>query len=427
LRDDHGVGSNGVVASLRTHPVRVCLRVLTSSSTPSQPPEDRGGADLSGLVASSGLRRVHVLAWRDLDDAEAGGSELHADAIMRRWAAAGVEVTMCTSTAPGEPADVRRNGYRVMRTGGRFDVFPRVIVDELRGRHGRRDALVEIWNGVPWVSPVWARGPRVTWLHHVHGPMWKQVLPPGIAHAGELTERRLAPPFYRRTRMITLSESSKHEMVHQQGFKPEQVVVIPPGVHERFVPDASGAPPTRSPHPMVVAVGRLMPVKQFDALIRAVAPLRAKHPDLELVIVGDGEERSKLDAVVGELDAASLVRFTGRVSDDELAALYRQAWVLSSASVAEGWGMTITEAAACGTPAVVTDIGGHRDAVAADRSGVLAAPAHLGPAIGRVLDDVALRTQLAAGALEHAQRFSWDATAFATFHELALDAERRRR
>jgi glycosyltransferase involved in cell wall biosynthesis len=400
--------------------------VLTSSSIPPQPPEHPGSTDLSALVARSGLRRVHVLAWRDLDDAEAGGSELHADEILRRWAEAGVEVTMRTSFAPNRPEASRRNGYNVIRRGGRFDLFPRAIIDEIRGRHGSRDGLVEIWNGVPWMSPLWARGPRVTWLHHVHGPMWKQVLPPGIAHAGEFTERRLAPPFYRRTRMITLSESSKHEMVHQQGFAPESVVVIPPGVHERFAPDAPGSPSTRSPHPLVVAVGRLMPVKQFDALIRAVVPLRSAHPELELVIVGDGDERAKLDAVVAELGASAMVRFAGRVSDDELADLYRRAWVLSSASVAEGWGMTITEAAACGTPAVVTDIGGHRDSVANGRSGILASTADLGDAVGRVIGDAALRAKLSAGALDHARRFSWDTTAYATFAELVRDAERRR-
>jgi glycosyltransferase involved in cell wall biosynthesis len=395
--------------------------VLTSSSTP--PPQPSGPSDLTELVARSGIRRVHVLAWRDFDDAEAGGSELHADAILQRWAAAGVEVTMRSSFAPGQPAVATRHGYRVVRRGGRFDLFPRAILDELRGRHGRRDGLVEIWNGVPWLSPVWARGPRATWLHHVHGPMWKQVLPPGIAHMGELTERRIAPPFYRRTRMITLSESSKHEMVHQQGFRPEQVVVIPPGVHERFAPDAS----ERSVHPLVVAVGRLMPVKQFDALIRAVVPLRSTFPDLELVIVGDGEERPKLDAIVRELGANDMVRFAGRVSDDALSALYQRAWLLASASVAEGWGMTITEAAACGTPAVVTDIGGHRDSVANGVSGVLALPAELGAAIGRVLGDPMLRAGLAAGAIAHAKRFSWDTTAYATFAELVRDAERRRR
>ena len=60
-------------------------------------------------------------------------------------------------------------------------MFPRTIVAELTHRMGRYDALVEIWNGVPWFSPVWCRTPRITILHHVHGPMWDQMLPGPLA------------------------------------------------------------------------------------------------------------------------------------------------------------------------------------------------------------------------------------------------------
>lgn len=323
---------------------------------------------------------------------------------------------MRTSHAPDQPQAITREGYRVVRRGGRFDVFPRAALAGVFGRDGGRDALVEIWNGVPWMSPLWVRGPRTIWLHHVHGPMWKQVLPSPIAQVGELVERSIAPRFYRRERLITLSESSKAEMVHGQGFRAEQVAVIPPGIHERFRPDPAVA---KSPTPLVVGVGRLMPVKQFDTLIRTVAGIRTQVPGVKLLIVGDGEERSRLDAVVDSLDAGDMVEFAGRLTDDELVDVYRRAWVLSSASVAEGWGMTITEAAACGTPAVVTDIGGHRDAVSRDVSGLLADPDDLGRSLARVLTDDVLRRQLAQGALDHARRFSWDATAYATFDELA--------
>ncbi len=61
----------------------------------------------------------------------------------------------------------------------------------------------------------------------------------------------------------------------------------------------------------------------------------------------------------------------GHVSDEELLDLYRSAWVVASASAREGWGMTITEAGACGTPAVATRIAGHTDAVVHEHSGLL--------------------------------------------------------
>ena len=384
-------------------------------------PEEHGSRKLGDIADAAGLKRIHVLAWRDLADVEAGGSEVHASTVCRLWAEAGLDVTMRTSYAPGAPTDSRRDGYRVVRRAGRYLVFPRGVASEVLGRHGTRDALVEIWNGVPWLSPIWARGPRVTWLHHVHGPMWKMVLPPGLARAGSLVERRLAPPFYRRTSVITLSPSSRDELVGQLKFPATNVTVVPPGIDARF--SAGGV---RSPTPLVVAVGRLMPVKRFELLVDQVAPLQSRHPDLRLVIVGEGAERDLIEACVARHDAADWVTLAGRVTDDELVALYRRAWIVASASVAEGWGMTLTEAAACGTPAVATDIAGHRDAVADGRTGVLAAPDELGAAIGRVVADPDLRARLHAGALAHAATFTWEATAAATLTVLADDALRRR-
>ncbi len=143
-------------------------------------------------------------------------------------------------------------------------------------------------------------------------------------------------------------------------------------------------------------------------------------------ILGDGAERHVLEGVVRDLEAESFVRMPGRLRDDELVDLYRRAWVLTSASAAEGWGMTITEAAACGTPAVVTDISGHRDAVRHGVTGLLADERELGPAIGRVLTDEGLRARLGSGALAHARTFTWEATATGTLSALAVEAHRLR-
>jgi len=89
--------------------------------------------------------------------------------------------------------------------------------------------------------------------------------------------------------------------------------------------------------------------------------------------------------------------------------------------------MTITEAAACGTPAVATRIAGHADAIDEGRSGLLADdPAALGIAIERVCADDVLRARLSQGALAHAAKFTWGATAYGTLEVLAEDALRRR-
>lgn len=382
-----------------------------------------GRVKLGDLAAAAGLRRIHLLAWRDLSDVEAGGSEVHAAEIAKRWAEAGIEVTLRTSYAQGQPPEGVRDGYRVIRRAGRYLVFPRAALSEAIGRHGPRDGLVEIWNGMPFLSPLWARGPRIVWLHHVHGAMWRMVLPPNLASVGEFVEARLAPPIYRRTRIVTLSSSSKRELVDSLGFRADRVSVVPPGIDPRFSPGG-----TRDVEPLVVAVGRLVPVKHFDDLIRTVHRVREDHPTTRLVIVGEGYERPALDDLVATLGAESWVEFAGRVDDDGLVDLYRRAWVVASASSHEGWGMTLTEAAACGTPAVATRISGHVDAVEEGVGGLLAdEPRGLAEALGALLADADLRTRLGEGARRRAAELTWEATAHGTLEALALDARQRRR
>lgn len=397
-----------------------------------QPPFDPPRADnarpdlgkIGDLAAEAGLRRIHLLAWRDLADVEAGGSEVHASRISALWAAAGIEVTMRTSFAQGAPPETVRHGYRVVRRAGRYLVFPRAVVAEMLGRHGRRDGLVEIWNGVPFFSPLWASGPRVTWLHHVHEDMWPLVLPPVLARAGQILERRIAPPFYRSTPIITLSESSRGHLLDRMGLPPSNVTVVPPGVDASFRPGPDGVAEAETP--LVVAVGRLMPSKSFETLIDAVHAVRERVP-ARLVIVGEGYERDRLERHIAELDADAWCELAGRVDDDALIDLYRRAWAVASTSQSEGWGMTLTEAAACGTPAVATRIPGHADAVRDGVTGLLAGTTgELVEKLGRVLTDDALRRRLGTEALAHAERLTWERTAHDTLAVLAAEARRLR-
>ncbi len=380
-----------------------------------------GVSDIAALASEAGLRRIHVFAWRDLVDVEAGGSELHADRILQLWAEAGLEVTLRTSYAQGHPERAVRGGYRVIRSSGRFGVFPNTVLSEIFGRHGRRDGLVEIWNGVPFLTPLWARGPKITWIHHVHRDMWKMVLTPTLARAGRAFEHRVAPPFYRSTPIVTLSNSSRDEITDYLGLPTENISVVHPGIDDFFTQGGE-----RSGQPMILAVGRLMPSKRFDQLIRIASDIRETVPDLQLVIAGDGYERPELESQIAQLDATSWIRLSGRVSDEELRGLYQRAWVVASTSLAEGWGMTLTEAAACGTPSVATDIAGHRDSVDAGRSGLLGTDLReVREQLEAVLTDTELRTQLSRGALEHAARLRWSSTAYGTFLPLAQDALRR--
>ncbi len=370
--------------------------------------------NLDTIVAASAVRRIRMVAWRDLDDPEAGGSELYVDKVATTWSRAGLEVELRTSTVPGAAREATRNGYRVVRRGGRYEVFPLVVTESVLHPRRRPDAVVDVWNGMPFFSPLWFHGPRLTVLHHVHGEMWSMTLSPLLARFGDTTERRLAPLLYRRTPVATLSTSSREEIVERLHLPSGNVHVIEPGVDARYGPGGR-----RSGDPLVVAVGRLVPVKRYDVLFRALAEARALVPNLRAVIAGEGYERPHLEEVRRELGADGYIELRGHVDDRALLALYRSAWLVASSSLREGWGMTLTEAAACGTPAVATDIAGHRDAVRDGVSGLLVArDEDLGAAIARVLGDEGLRRTLADGARARAGALSWERTAASLFQLL---------
>ena len=286
-------------------------------------------AKMGSVAAEAGLRRVSMLAWRDLDDPEAGGSEISAAMVARYWAEAGLEVTMRTSFAAGRPQVAWRDGYRVIRKAGRYLVFPRAAVSEMLGWHGGRDGLMEIWNGMPFFSPLWARTPHITFIHHLHAEMWQMTLPPRLAALGSFIESKLAPPFYRHIPIVTPSESSKHELVDAMHFQPGRVTVVHPGVDPRYSQGGE-----KSPTPLVAAVGRLVPVKRFELLIDALVELRRSHPTLQAVIAGDGYMRDQLEAQIRVERAEAWIQLPGRISDEAVVDLYRRAWLLASASTA---------------------------------------------------------------------------------------------
>ncbi|HEX6394051.1 MAG TPA: glycosyltransferase family 4 protein [Acidimicrobiales bacterium] len=379
---------------------------------------DSGASKIGDIAASSGLRSIDMFAWRDLDHPEAGGSEVHAARIAERWAAAGLDVTLIASRAPGAPRNHGRDGYRVARPAGRYLVFPAAAARRIARRSAPADGVVEVWNGMPFFTPVWSRRPRMTFLHHVHGQMWNLVMPAPLASLGKALEARVAPRFYRHDPVVTLSESSRVGIVEKLRLDPSRVTVVPPGVDDRFRPARH-----INPRPLVVAVGRLVPYKRFDLLIEVLVRLREQHPTMEAVIAGEGAERTALEALIARHGAAEWISLPGHLDDDALVALYQGAWVLASTSAYEGWGLTISEAAACGTPAVASPIAGHSDAVQDGYSGYLAQPGDaMVAAIGALLDNDILRRRMRQGAIANAGRLSWDRAAFESMRVLASAA-----
>jgi len=159
--------------------------------------------------------------------------------------------------------------------------------------------------------------------------------------------------------------------------------------------------------------------------IEVVLDVLERNPGAVLELAGDGDHRAVLEA---EIDARGLrdrVTMHGHVSEEHKLELYRRAWVNITTSSAEGWGLSVTEAGACGTPSAALRLGGLPEAIVDDETGVLADdPVSLAARVATLLADQKLRESLGAAALERAHTFTWEATARRTLE--LLDSERRR-
>jgi len=398
-------------------PVRAAARPSAAVATP-RVGEGGPGVSLDQVAvaaAGRGIRRVAAVAWRDLDHDDAGGSEVHLDAVLAAWAEAGLDVSLHVAGVPGRPGHVIRHGYRVDRRGGGVTGLLR---SPWSARRARPDAVVEAWHGINFCGPVWIRGPRLGIVHHVHAPEFHHVMSRPAAWVARRHEGTVSPRLYRGTPLVALSPSVRDDLV-ALGYRPDRVTVVTPGVATAYRPGGA-----MSPTPRIVTVGRLWPIKRIDVVVRAAAMVAPRVPGLELVVVGEGPRRAELEATARELGAP--VRFAGRLARAELIDLYRSAWVLATASEGEGWGMTITEAAGCATPAVVSDNAGHRHAVVDGVTGIVVHGVDgMAAGLARLLGDRALLDRMRVDARARAERLTWASTAASMLQVLVDDADRR--
>ena len=160
-----------------------------------------------------------------------------------------------------------------------------------------------------------------------------------------------------------------------------------------------------STRPTLLAVGNLVALKRHSLMLETLARL----PEVELIIVGEGPERAAIERLARQLRIADRVRLLGRVPQDRLPAIYSAADLLLLVSRHEGWPNVLLESMACGTPVVVSDIGGIADIVAAVEAGRIVAdvtPEGLAAAIREFLATPPLRSATRC----YAEQFGWQST-----------------
>jgi glycosyltransferase involved in cell wall biosynthesis len=218
-------------------------------------------------------------------------------------------------------------------------------------------------------------------------------------------------------RILTVSSSSKRDIVEQYGISPQQLAVVPIGVdHTHFRPLSHVQ---RVPGRIMTTASADVPFKGLLPLMEAVAKVRTERPQAHLIVVGRLRPASPVAAAIERLGLQDAVTFEAGISNDRMVSLYSEACVAVVPSLYEGFSLPAVEAMASGVPVVATTGGALPEVVGHDGvTGLLVAPndpGELAVAIERVLSAPELAGRLATAARKRVlERFTWRACASAT-------------
>jgi D-inositol-3-phosphate glycosyltransferase len=389
---------------------------------------------------------VHTSPLDQPGTGDAGGMNVYVVEVARRLAAAGIEVEVFTRTTSSDlpPVVELAPGLLVRHVSagpfeglGKEDLPGRLCAftaGVLRAEATRDPGHYDLVHSHYWLSGQvgWLAAQRwgTPLVHSMHTLAKVKNAALALGDVAEPLSRELgeADVVTAADRLVANTAEEATALVELYGADPRRVDVVPPGVDlSVFAPGSRAAARAHLGLPadadVILFAGRIQPLKAPDVVLRAVATLvggdAERRARTVLAVVGGPSgsglaEPEQLQKLAGELGINDVVRFAPPVPQGELAVWYRAADVTVVPSHSESFGLVAVESQACGTPVVAAAVGGLRTAVADGQSGFLIAghdPDDYAAAVHRLLSDEVLHRRLSDGAVRHAARFDWSATA----------------
>ncbi|KKU83679.1 MAG: Glycosyl transferase group 1 [Microgenomates group bacterium GW2011_GWA2_47_8] len=366
---------------------------------------------------------ILFLSWKDLKNPDVGGAEIIVYELAKRLAANGHHVMWFTRRFSGSKEHDAYDGVNIIRRGGKFSVYWEAY-RYYRSLVRKPDKVIDCVNTLCWQTPLYVPvGNRVMLVNQLAKEVFFYELPFPFSWFTYVFER-FEYLTYKDTQVLCYSTSTKIDLA-TFGIRERNVHVFPLGIdHLRYKPGK------KSQNPLFIFVARLTRMKRPDLCIRAMRLVVDTYPKAKLAILGYGPMEQKQLKLIQMLNLeanVSLVNkdtlFFAKNTKDKKVWFMQQAWALLLPSVKEGWGMVVTEAAACGTPAIVTDVSGLRDSVVAGKTGLVISSdptaEELAGAMRRIIKDKKFSDGLAIEARGRSRQFTWEKSyaAFVKFLE----------
>jgi len=309
---------------------------------------------------------ILILNWRDPKNPKSGGAEVVTMDHAKAWVKKGYTVTWFTSKFKNAKVVEKIDGINIVRGGNFITVYLLAPIFYIFSGN-KFDIVVDEIHGLPFFTPLYVRKPKIAFIHEVADEIWDYMFPFPINKLGRMIEP-LYFRLYGNVRFWTDANSTIDELVGK-GISRKNCIAINCPIGNKALVKL----PIKEMLPTFIFVSRVVKMKGIEEVIRAFFYILRDIKDARLWIVGDGDLKyvEELKETMRSFSIAPKVNFFGRVSEEKKLELMRKAHILLHASVKEGWGLVIIEAASQATPSVVYNVSGLRDSVKNGKTGII--------------------------------------------------------
>jgi len=294
-----------------------------------------------------------IFNWRCPKHPNAGGAEEYLLNYGRELVSRGWKVTWLTAGITGENKNEMIEGIQIKRRGG--FISKHIILPLQYIIHERKHSthIIDSANGVPFFTPLFSRKKIFLLIHHVHQGVFKKHLIFPLSIIACFIEKNIMSFIYNNKKVFVVSPSTKREVINL-GFKEKNIEIIYNSINlNKYTPK------TKPNYPIFTYLGRITKQKNIETFVDSMPEISNKFRDAKFVIAGTGPHLEKLKKYSKGLN----IDFKDLIPEKEKIKLLQESYVLIQPSEKEGWGITIIEANACGTPCIGSNVDGLKDSV----------------------------------------------------------------
>ncbi len=321
--------------------------------------------------------KILWLNWKDRGHPGAGGAEVVLWELACRQVAEGHEVTLLTCGYSGATTRETIDGVEVIRVGkNRYIHSFKALLHYIRRLRGKFDMIIEVVNTAPYFGVFFGRDTkRILFYHQLAREIWFHETKAPLSHFGFHVMEPVATRMLARAGVptVTISESTRQDLA-RFGFRHDHTHVIPQGIQLQPVKNLNDI--QKFDRPTILSFGALRAMKRTLDQVIAFELAKKSLPDLQMKIAGSSSDAygQKVLAYIQNSPFKADIEYLGRVDDATKIYLMQRSHITLQTAIKEGWGLTVTEAASQGTPAVVYDVDGLRDSVRHRETGLVTSP-----------------------------------------------------